>query len=107
MGMLTEIHAADGSIYWIVSEFPGEMRDVKWMAIEDRYREARCPQDLYNMIEAVAPCTGNGFLCAATPTDCWTAGASLKGVNNVVNIPLMRSMPVWGFLEMVTFAEAI
>ena len=41
MGMLTEIHASDGSVYWIVSHFPGEMNDVKWMAVEEKYGEAR------------------------------------------------------------------
>ena len=35
MGMLTEIHASDGSVYWIVSSFPGGMNDVKWMAVEE------------------------------------------------------------------------
>ena len=46
MGMLTEIHVADGSVFWIVSEFPGEMRDCKWMAVEERYKEARTPHGL-------------------------------------------------------------
>ena len=77
------------------------------MAVEDQYKEAKTPQDLYNMIQAVAPYTGDRFLRSATPADCWTAGSSVEGVYNVVNTPLMRSMPVWGFLEMVAFAEAI
>ena len=34
MGMLTEIHASTGAIYWIVSSYPGQMNDVKWMAVE-------------------------------------------------------------------------
>ena len=106
MGMLTEIHAADGNVYWIVSEFPGEMRDVKWMAVEDRFKEAKSPQDLYNMIEAVAPYTGGGFLRPAMLADCWT-GSSCEGVFKVVYVPLMPSMLVWGFLEMVAFAEAV
>ena len=83
------------------------MRDVKWMAVEDQCKEARTPQDLYNMIQAVVPYTGDGFLCPATPVDCWTASSSLEGVYMVVNIPLMRSVPVWGFLEMMAFVEAI
>ena len=107
MCMLTEIRAADGSVYWIVSEFPGGMRDVNWMAVEDQYKEARTPQYLYNMIQAVVSYTGDGFLRPATPADCWTGGSSVEGVCKVVNVPLMRSMPVWGFLEIVAFAEAI
>ena len=59
------------------------------------------------MIQDVVPYTGDGFLRPATPADCWTASSSTEGVYKVVNIPLMRSMPVWGFLEMVAFAEAI
>ena len=46
MGMLTEIHASDNSIYWIVYDFPGEMNDVTWMAAETQYGEARTPRDL-------------------------------------------------------------
>ena len=106
MGMLTEIHAADGAVYWIVSEFPGEMRDVKWMAVEDRYKEARTPQELYGMIEAVLRYTDDGFLRTATAADGWT-GHSHEGVFKVVDVPLMRSMPVWSFLEMVAFAKAV
>ena len=55
MGMVTEIHAVDGAVYWIVSVFPGAMRDAKWMAVEDRLKEARPPQELCSMIEAVLP----------------------------------------------------
>ena len=55
MGMLTEIHASDGSVYWIVSTFPDEMNDAKWMAVEAQYGEARTPEDLYNMIRATVP----------------------------------------------------
>ena len=42
----------------------------------------------------------------ATPADCW-AGGFCEGVFKVVDIALMRSMPVWGVLEMVAFAEAV
>ena len=66
MGMLTEIYASDGSIYWIVSEFHGEMNGVKWVAVEDQYGEARTPQDLYYMIRATVPHTSDGFLRPAT-----------------------------------------
>ena len=59
------------------------------------------------MIQTTVPHTGDGFLRPAVQADCWTANASLEGVHKVVNIPLMRSMPVWNFMEMVTFAEAI
>ena len=107
MGMLTEIHAADGSVYWIVSTFPDEMNDVKWMAVEAQYGEARTPEDLYNMIRTTEPHTGDGFLRPAVPADCWGASTSLEGVYKVVNIPRMLSMPVWNFMEMVAFAEAI
>ena len=46
MGMRTEIHASDGSVHWIVSTFPDEMNDAKWMAVEAQYREARDPGGL-------------------------------------------------------------
>ena len=70
------------------------MNDVKWMAVEEQYGEARTPRDLYNMIQTTAPHTGDGFLRPAVQADCWTANASLEGVYKVVNILLMRSMPV-------------
>ena len=41
MGMLTEIRAADGSVYWISSEVPSEWRDCTWMQIEAKYLGAR------------------------------------------------------------------
>ena len=105
--MLTEIHASDGSVYWIVSSFPGEMNDVKWMAVEERHGEARTPQDLYNMIQTTVPHTGDGFHRPAVQAGCWTANASLEGVYKIVNVPLTCSMPVWSHMEMVAFAEAI
>ena len=71
-----------------------------------RYKAARTPQVLLDMIETVTPYTGDGFLRPATAADC-SSGASFAGVYKVVDIPLMRSMPVWGFLEMVAFAEAV
>ena len=85
MGMLTKIHAVDGAVYWIVSEFPGEMRGMKWMAVEERYKEARAPQELFDTTETVKPYTGDGFLRPATPADCWT-GNSHEGVFKVVGI---------------------
>ena len=107
MGMLTEIHSSTGAIYWIVSSFPGEMNDVKWMAVEEKYGAARSPEDLYNRIPTTVPYTGDGFLRPAVPADAWNPGSSLEGVYKVVDIPLMRSMAVWSHLEMVAFAEAI
>ena len=107
MGMLTEIHASDGSVYWLVSTFPGEMNDVKWMAVEERYGEPHAPQDLCNMIQTTVPHTGYGFLRPTVQADCCTANASLEGVYKLVDIPLMRSMAVWSHLEMIAFAEAI
>ena len=106
MGMLTEKDFADGSVYWIVSEVPGEMREVQWMAVEGRYQEARSPQELYSMIEAVLSYTGDGFLRPATAADCWM-GHSHEGVFRVVDVPVMCSMFVWSFLEMVAFAKAV
>ena len=82
------------------------MRDVKWMSVEDRYKEAWAPQELLIMIEAVIPYTGDGFLRPAAAADCWV-GHSHEGVFKVVDAPLVRSMPVWSFLEMVAFAEAV
>ena len=107
MGMLTEIHASDGSVYWIVCGFPGEMNDVKWVAFEEQYGEARTPQDVCYMIWTTVPYTGDSFLRPATRVDCWDASASIKCVYKVADAPLMRSMPVWNFMKMVAFAEAI
>ena len=59
------------------------------------------------MIRTTEPHTGDGFLRPAVPADCWGASTSLEGVYKVVNIPRMLSMPVWNFMEMVAFAEAI
>ena len=70
MGMLTELHAADGSVYWLVSTFSDEMHDAKWMAVEAQYGEARTPEDLYNMIRSTVPHTGDGFLRPAVLADC-------------------------------------
>ena len=106
MGMLPEFHAADALVYWIVSTCPDKLIDAKWMAVEAQYGEARAPQYLYNMIRTTVPHTGDGFVRTAVRADCW-GPASLEGVCKVVDIPRMRSMPVWGFMEMVAFAEAI
>ena len=105
MGMLAEIHVADGNVFWIVSEFPGKMRDVKWMAVEDRCNEARTPQELFHLIDTVHLHTRDGFLRPATRADCGH-GSSHEGVFKVTDVPLFRSMPIWGWLEMVAFAKA-
>ena len=79
----------------------------KWMAVEEKYGEARTPEDLYNIIPTTVPYTRYGFLRPAVHSDCWNPGSSLEGVYKVIDIPLMRSMAVWSHMEMVAFAEAI
>ena len=98
MGMLTEVHTSSGDIYWIVSSYPGEMNDVKWMAIEQQHGDARTPEELYNRIPTMIPYMGDGFLRPAVPADAW-AGAvhhnhTLSGVYKIVDIPLFRAMAV-------------
>ena len=70
MGMLTEIHVKDGSVYWVISEFLVEMRDVKWIEMEDKHKEARTLQEIFDMIETVKPFAGDGFLRPASPYEC-------------------------------------
>ena len=106
MGMLAEIHASTGGIYLIVSSYPGEMHDVKWMAIEQQHGDARTPEELYNRIPTSIPYMGDGFLRPAVPADAWV-GASLESVYKIVNIPLTRSMAVWSHLQTLAFAESI
>ena len=106
MGMLTEMHASTGAIDWVVSSYPGQMNDVKWMAVEQQHADARTPEELYNRIPSTIPYMGDGFLRPAVQADAW-AGAQLEGVYKVVDISLMRSMAVWSHLEMIAFAEAI
>ena len=111
MGMLTEVHTSSGDIYWIVSSYPGEMNDVKWMAIEQQHGDARTPEELYNRIPTMIPYMGDGFLRPAVPADAW-AGAvhhnhTLAGVYKIVDIPLYRAMAVWSHLQMLAFAESI
>ena len=55
MGVLTEIRARDGSVFWISSDFPDEWNDVKWMMVEERYSAALTPAQLYDVIEEVQP----------------------------------------------------
>ena len=76
--MLTEIHSSTGAIYWIVTSFLGEMNDVEWMAVEEKYGAARSPEDLYNRIPTTVPYTGDGFLRPAIPADAWNLGSSLE-----------------------------
>ena len=76
------------------------------MAVKDQSGEARTPEDIYHVIQTTAPRTGDGFLRPATQADCWAASSALEGLYKVVNVPIMRSMPVWTFMEMVAFAEA-
>ena len=104
--MLNEVHAEDGSVYWIVSSFPDEMRDDKLMTVEDKLGEARAPEDLFNMIQKTTPYTGDGFFRPATQADTWY-DASHEGVFKIVDIPLMKAMPVSSFYSMVTFAESV
>jgi hypothetical protein len=46
MGMLTEMHASTGAVYWMVPSYPGQMNDVKWMAVEQQFADANTPEEL-------------------------------------------------------------
>ena len=82
------------------------MRDCKWMmAAEGRHKEARTPQELFQLIETIHTYTGGGFLRPATAADCWY-GSSFEGVFKVADVTLFRSMPIWSWLEIVAFAKA-
>ena len=48
------------------------------MVIEKKHPEARTPQELFDMIEAATPYTGDGFLKPATTADC--PGSCTDGV---------------------------
>ena len=111
MGMLTEIHASTGSVYWIVSSFPGQMNDVKWMAVEQQFRDANTPEELYDRIPKCIPYLGDGFLRPAVAADQWPLAIrfnqGLEGVYKVVDMALYRSMAVWSHMDMIAFAETI
>ena len=55
------------------------------------------------MLEEVHPYTNDGFLRPATPQEC--LGASNEGVYKAANIPLLKSMPVWTWDELVASAK--
>ena len=111
MGMLTEIHASTGAVYWIVSSYPGQMNDVKWMAVEQQHADARTPEELYNRIPTCIPYLGDGLLRPAVPSDQWPGAAhhnqGLADVYKIVDMDLFRSMAVWSHLQMIAFAETI
>ena len=111
MGMLTEIHASTGAVYWIVSSYPGQMNDVKWMAVEQQYADARTPEELYRRIPTWIPYLGDDFLRPAVPSDQWPLAdhhnQGLADVCKIVDMDLFRSMAVWSLLEMIAFAETI
>ena len=104
MGVLTEIRARDGSVYWISSDFPGEWNDVKWMAVEARYSTALTPAQLYDMIEEAKPYTGDGFLRPVEAHECTTCGH--EGVFVAVKPDMVRDMPVWQFSQVLAYAKA-
>ena len=111
MGMLTEIHASTGAVYWIVSSYPGQRNDVEWMAVEQQHADASTPEELYRRIPTCIPYLGDGFLRPAAATDqCPLAihfNQGLADIYKVVDMALYRSMAVWSHLEMIAFAETI
>jgi hypothetical protein len=104
MGMLTEIHSETGAVYWLFSEYPYEWKDCKWMAIEEKHADASSPKDLFDMIEEVHPYTADGFLRPATAAETW--GESPEGVYKVTDVPLLKSMPLWKWGDILSFAKA-
>ena len=111
MGMLTEIHASTGAVYWIVSSYPGQMNDVKWMAVEQQFRDVNTPEEPYHRIPKCIPYLGDGFLRPAAAADQWPLAIrfnqGLEDVYKVVDMALYRSMAVWSHMERIDFAETI
>ncbi|WP_353239689.1 hypothetical protein [Limnohabitans sp.] len=82
MGMLVEIHGG-GNVFWLYSEYPWEWRDVKWMSVEEKHRDALTPKSLFDMIETVSPYLGDGMLRRVEPHELKPGssgeGGSLQG----------------------------
>jgi len=104
MGMLTEIHSETDAVYWLFSEYPWEWKDCKWMAVEEKHKDARSPRELFEMIEEVHPHTADGFLRPARADECWYG--SHVGVYKVADKALLQSMPIWKWGDMLSFAKA-
>jgi len=55
------------------------------------------------MIEEVHPYTADGFLRPATAAETW--GESPEGVYKVTDVPLLKSMPIWKWVDTLSFAK--
>ena len=71
MGMLVELRASDGDIFWIPATYPREVKDCKWMRVEEDMGPVATPAELFARIQAIKPYLGDGMLRPATQSECW------------------------------------
>ena len=104
--MLTEVVTSDGSVYWMMAEFPTDWRDVKWMAVEERHPNAASPAQLFAMLEEVRPYTGDGMLRPVTQQEL-ANGGNPDGVYKVTDPKLVHGQPLWKWGDMLSFVKQV
>ena len=104
-GMLTEVVASDGSVYWMLAEYPTDWHDVKWMAVEERHAGAASPAQLFAMLEQVRPYMGDGMLRQVTQQE--LCKGTPDGVYKVVDPKLVLAMPLWKWGDMLSFVKEV
>ena len=57
------------------------------------------------MIEEVHPYTADGFLRPATAAETW--GQSPEGVYKFTDVPLLKSVPIWNWGDILSFAKGM
>ena len=70
-GMVVELRDLDRTVYHALADCcDPDDRDLKALVLEDddRYKDAKTPEDLYSMIPSVHPTEGQ-FIRKATPAD--------------------------------------
>ena len=103
MGMLCEIRVSTGDVFWLRSTYPAELNDVKHMRIEEDMAGVTSPGELFSKIQAVSPYLGDSFLRPCAQAEIWKG--SKEGVYAVVNKPLLSSMPIFKFEDIISFTK--
>ena len=109
-GMFVEVRRLDRAVYQALADCcDWDDRDLKALILEDddRYKDAKTPEDLYSMIPSVHPTEGE-FIRKARPSDFWKSkslpeASIMDGIYKMENVHILKELEKWDWKDMTHF----
>jgi hypothetical protein len=103
-GMVVEIRWVGGGASLSLADCTDDDdKDMHNMIVEDRYADAKTPEELYDMIPTVVP-QESAFLRKAVAADFWS-GTPFQdhGVYKLEHFEVLSSLPKWNWKDIPNF----